>query len=144
MPPQIFCRKEWPMEILQPPGWPRPKGYSNGISASGRLVVTGGIVGWNEREEFPHKDMAGQARATFENIAAVLAEGDAKPDHMIRMTWYITSKIEYLASIKDIGSAYRDVFGKNFPAMAVVEVSALMENDAKIEIEVLAVVPEDK
>ena len=88
--------------------------------------------------------LAGQARVTFENIAAVLAEGDAKPDHMIRMTWYITSKREYLASIKDIGSAYRDVFGKNFPAMAVVEVSALMENDAKIEIEVLAVVPEEK
>ena len=132
------------MKILQPPGWPRPRGYSNGISASGRLVVTGGIVGWNEQEEFPHKDMAGQARVTFENIAAVLAEGDAKPDHMVRMTWYITSKREYLASIKDIGSAYRDVFGKNFPAMAVVEVSALMENDAKIEIEVLAVVPEDK
>ena len=132
------------MKILQPPGWPRPKGYSNGISASGRLVVTGGIVGWNEQEEFPHNDMAGQARVTFENIAAVLAEGDAKPDHMIRMTWYITSKREYLAAIKDIGSAYRDVFGKNFPAMAVVEVSALMENDAKIEIEVLAVVPEDK
>ena len=132
------------MKILQPPGWPRPKGYSNGISASGRLVVTGGIVGWNEQEEFPHNDMAGQARVTFENIAAVLAEGDAKPDHMIRMTWYITSKRVYLASIKDIGSAYRDVFGKNFPAMAVVEVSALMENDAKIEIEVLAVVPDDK
>ena len=132
------------MKILQPPGWPRPKGYSNGISASGRLVVTGGIVGWNEQEEFPHNDMAGQARVTFENIAAVLAEGDAKPDHMIRMTWYITSKREYLAAIKDIGSAYRDVFGKNFPAMAVVEVSALMENDAKIEIEVLAVVPEEK
>ena len=85
-----------------------------------------------------------EPKAAPENIAAVLAEGDAKPDHMIRMTWYITSKIEYLASIKDIGSAYRDVFGKNFPAMAVVEVSALMENDAKIEIEVLAVVPEDK
>ena len=104
------------MKILQPPGWPRPKGYSNGISASGRLVVTGGIVGWNEREEFPHKDMAGQARVTFENIAAVLAEGDAKPDHMIRMTWYITSKREYLASIKDIGSISLDFSMRLLPA----------------------------
>lgn len=130
------------MEILQPPGWPRPRGYSNGVSASGRLVVTGGLVGWNGQEEFPHKDMAGQARLAFENIAAVLTEGRAKPEHMVRMTWYITSKSEYLSSIKDIGGSYRDVFGKNFPAMAVVEVSALMEDDAKIEIEVMAVVPE--
>ena len=131
------------MDILQPPGWPRPRGYANGISASGRLVVTGGLVGWNEQEEFPHKDMANQARLTFENIAAVLSEGGAKPEHMVRMTWYITSKKEYLSSIREIGLAYRDVFGKNFPAMAVVEVSALMEDDAKIEIEVMAVVPED-
>ena len=131
------------MDILQPPGWPRPKGYSNGISASGRFIVTGGLVGWNEQEEFPHEDMAGQARQTFENIAAVLAEGGAKPEHMIRMTWYITSKEEYLGSVKDIGQAYRDVFGKNFPAMAVVEVSALMEDEAKMEVEVMAVVPED-
>lgn len=131
------------MDILQPPGWPRPRGYANGISASGRLVVTGGLVGWNEQEEFPHKDMASQARLTFENIAAVLSEGGAKPEHMVRMTWYITSKKEYLSSIREIGLAYRDVFGKNFPAMAVVEVSALMEDDAKIEIEVMAVVPED-
>ena len=131
------------MDILQPPGWPRPRGYANGISASRRLVVTGGLVGWNEQEEFPHKDMASQARLTFENIAAVLSEGGAKPEHMVRMTWYITSKKEYLSSIRKIGLAYRDVFGKNFPAMAVVEVSALMEDDAKIEIEVMAVVPED-
>ncbi len=131
------------MDILQPPGWPRPKGYSNGISASGRFIVTGGLVGWNEKEEFPHEDMAGQARQTFENIAAVLAEGGAKPEHIIRMTWYITSKEEYLGSVKDIGQAYRDVFGKNFPAMAVVEVSALMEDEAKMEVEVMAVVPED-
>ena len=131
------------MDILQPPGWPRPKGYSNGISATGRLIVTGGLVGWNENEEFVAKDMVGQARQTFQNIMAVLSEGGAKPEHIIRMTWYITGKQDYLSSAKEIGAAYRETFGKNFPAMACVEVAALMEDDAKLEIEVTAVVPED-
>jgi len=131
------------MDILQPPGWPRPKGYSNGISATGRFVVTGGLVGWDENEEFVAKDMVGQARQTFQNIMAVLSEGGAKPEHIIRMTWYITDKQEYLSSAKEIGAVYRETFGKNFPAMACVEVAALMEDDAKLEIEVTAVVPED-
>ena len=130
------------MEILQPAGWARPKGYSNGIAASGKIVVTGGLVGWDHKEEFVAKDLAGQAAQTFKNIAAVLAEADAKPEHIIRLTWYITDKTEYQNSIKKIGAAYRDVFGKTFPAMAVVEVSALMEDEAKLEIEATAVIPE--
>ncbi|MEK9677969.1 MAG: RidA family protein [Rhodospirillaceae bacterium] len=130
------------MDILQPPGWPRPKGYSNGISASGRMIFTGGLVGWDENENFPEKDMAGQARRTFENIIAVLKEGSAGPEHIVRMTWYITDRDAYLGSVKDIGQAYRDVIGRHFPAMAVVQVVALMEADALMEIEVTAVVPE--
>ena len=130
------------MEILQPTGWPRPKGYSNGISASGRLVVTGGLVGWNHKEEFVAKDFASQAAQTFKNIVTVLAEAGAKPEHIIRLTWYITDKVEYQKSIKEIGAAYKDVFGKSFPAMAVVVVSALMEDEAKLEIEATAVIPE--
>ncbi len=130
------------IDILQPPGWPRPKGYSNGISASGRMIFTGGLVGWDENESFPEKDMAGQARRTFENIIAVLKEGGAGPEHIVRMTWYITDRDAYLNSVKDIGQAYRDVIGRHFPAMAVVQVVALMEVDALLEIEVTAVVPE--
>ena len=130
------------MEILQPSGWPRPKGYSNGIAASGKLVVTGGLVGWDHNEEFVAKDLVGQAAQTFKNILAVLAEADAMPEHIVRLTWYITDKIEYQNSIKEIGAAYRDVFGKRFPAMAVVEVSALMEDEAKLEIEATAIIPE--
>ena len=103
------------MEILQPSGWPRPKGYSNGIAASGKLVVTGGLVGWDHNEEFVAKDLVGQAAQTFKNILAVLAEADAMPEHIVRLTWYITDKIEYQNSIKEIGAAYRDVFGKRFP-----------------------------
>jgi enamine deaminase RidA (YjgF/YER057c/UK114 family) len=130
------------MEILQPPGWPRPKGYSNGISATGRVIFTGGLVGWDENENFPEVDMAGQARRTFENIITVLKEGGAGPEHIVRMTWYITDRDAYLNSVKDIGQAYRDVIGRNFPAMAVVQVVALMEAEALLEIEVTAVVPE--
>jgi len=130
------------MEILQPPGWPRPKGYSNGISATGRMIFTGGLVGWDENENFPEVDMAGQARRTFENIITVLKKGGAGPEHIVRMTWYITDRDAYLNSVKDIGQAYRDVIGRNFPAMAVVQVVALMEAEALLEIEVTAVVPE--
>jgi enamine deaminase RidA (YjgF/YER057c/UK114 family) len=130
------------MEILQPPGWPRPKGYSNGISATGRVIFTGGLVGWDENENFPEVDMAGQARRTFENIITVLKEGGAGPEHIVRMTWYITDRDAYLNSVKDIGQAYRDVIGRNFSAMAVVQVVALMEAEALLEIEVTAVVPE--
>ncbi len=130
------------MDILQPPGWVRPKGYSNGISATGKLVVTGGMVGWNHNEEFVAEDLVGQAKQTFKNIAAVLSEAGAAPDHVVRLTWYITDRTEYQNCAKKIGSAHQDIFGKHFPAMAVVEVSALMEDKAKIEIEAMAVIPE--
>ena len=130
------------MEILQPPGWVRPKGYSNGISAFGRIVVTGGMVGWDHNEKFVAEDIVGQAAQTFKNIVAVLSEAGARPEHIIRLTWYIIDKAGYQNYLKEIGAAYQDAFGKHFPAMAVVEVSALMEDQAKIEIEATAVIPE--
>ena len=128
------------MNILHPPNWPRPRGYSNGISAKGRIVVTGGIVGWDENENFVKQDIAGQAAQAFKNIVLILAEGGAKPENIVRMTWYITDKIGYINSQKLIGESYRKNFGKHFPAMAVVEVASLMEEEAKLEIEVMAIV----
>ena len=130
------------MEILQPPNWPRPKGYSNGVSASGRLIFTAGLIGWDENETLVSDSLAGQARQAFKNIVTVLEAGDAKPEHIVRLTWYVRDKDEYLSSVKEIGAAYREVIGKHFPAMAVVEVSGLVEPGAKIEIEATAVVPE--
>ena len=130
------------MKILHPPNWPRPRGYSNGISAKGRIVVTGGIVGWDENETFIERDIAGQASQAFKNIVLILEEGDVKPENIVRMTWYITDKIGYINSQKLIGESYRKNFGKHFPAMAVVEVVSLMEEEAKIEIEVMAIVEE--
>ncbi len=130
------------MKILHPPNWPRPRGYSNGISAKGRIVVTGGIVGWDENENFVKQDIAGQAAQAFKNIVLILAEGGAKPENIVRMTWYITDKIGYINSQKLIGESYRKNFGRHFPAMAVVEVASLMEEEAKLEIEVMAIVEE--
>ena len=130
------------MKILHPPNWPRPRGYSNGISAKGRIVVTGGIVGWDENENFVKQDIAGQAAQAFKNIVLILAEGGARPENIVRMTWYITDKIGYINSQKLIGESYRKNFGKHFPAMAVVEVASLMEEEAKLEIEVMAIVEE--
>ena len=130
------------MKILHPPNWPRPRGYSNGISAKGRIVVTGGIVGWDENENFVKQDIAGQAAQAFKNIVLILGEGGAKPENIVRMTWYITDKIGYINSQKLIGESYRKNFGKHFPAMAVVEVASLMEEEAKLEIEVMAIVEE--
>ena len=130
------------MNILHPPNWPRPRGYSNGISAKGRIVVTGGIVGWYENETFVEHNIAGQAAQAFKNIVLILAEGGAKPENIVRMTWYITDKIGYINSQKLIGESYRKNFGKHFPAMAVVEVASLMEEEAKLEIEVMAIVEE--
>ena len=127
-------------KVLQPAGWPRPKGYANGIAASGRMVFTAGEVGWNEEEKFAAKDMAGQFRQALINTRAILAEGGAKPSDIVRMTCYVTSKQEYLAQAKEIGAAWRDVLGKVFPCMALVEVVALVEDEAKIEIETTAVV----
>jgi enamine deaminase RidA (YjgF/YER057c/UK114 family) len=127
------------MRILQPPDWPKPKGYANGIEASGRLVFVGGQVGWDASGAFPHDDLAGQVGQALRNTIAVLAEAGAGPEHVARMTWYVTSREEYLANVKAVGAAYREVMGRHFPAMAVVEVTALMEASAKVEIETTAV-----
>ncbi|MHA1544773.1 MAG: RidA family protein [Alphaproteobacteria bacterium] len=130
------------MDILLPKGWKRPKGYSNGISASGRLVFVSGQVGWNREEIFEAKDLAGQVRQTLANTIAVLKEGGAGPEHIVRMTWFVADKAEYLENLSEIGQAYRDLIGKNFPAMALVEVKGLLEDGARVEIETTAVVPE--
>jgi len=130
------------MKPLLPPGWPRPKGYANGISAKGRVVVTAGVVGWNEREEFEADDLAGQFRQVLLNMLAILAEDGAGPEHIVRMTWYVTDIDAYRSSLAEIGAAWRELIGRNFPAMAVVAVTALVEPKAKIEIETMAVVPE--
>ncbi|HXQ65136.1 MAG TPA: RidA family protein [Alphaproteobacteria bacterium] len=129
------------MQVLQPPGWPRPKGYSNGIAAEGRLVFIAGMVGWNEAERFETDALAGQARQALKNLLAVLAQAGGKPAHICRMTWYVTDKQEYLANVRELGQAYREVIGNHFPAMTLVEVSALVEDGAKVEIEATAVVP---
>jgi enamine deaminase RidA (YjgF/YER057c/UK114 family) len=127
--------------ILQPPGWPRPKGYANGIEAQGRFVFTAGVVGWNVEEKFEAKDLVGQLRQTLLNTKAILAEASAAPEHIVRTTWYITDRKDYLAKAKEMGAVWREVMGKVFPCMAVVEVVSLVEADAKIEIETTAVAP---
>ena len=130
------------MRTLLPPGWPRPKGYANGIAAEGKFVFVAGEVGWNpETEKFEKKDFVGQFRQTLQNVAAILAEGGAKPEHMVRMTWYVTDKAEYLANLRGVGDAWREIMGRVFPCIAAIEVKGLMEPDAKIEIETTAVVP---
>lgn len=126
------------MKRLQPPGWPEPKGYANGIEA-GALVFTGGQIGWDETGAFPHADLAGQVGQALRNVLAVLAEAGLGPEHVARLTWYVTDREEYLAHPKEIGAAYRAVMGRNFPAMAVVVVAGLLEPDAKVEIEATAV-----
>lgn len=133
-----------PHRILQPQGWVRPKGYANGIAASGRLVFTAGVIGWNEREEFAARDFAGQFRQALLNTRTILAEGGAAPEHIVRMTCYVTSRRAYLDQIAAVGAAWREVLGKVFPCMAVIEVSALVEDAALVEIETTAVVPEDR
>lgn len=130
------------MQFLNPPGWPRPKGYSNGVSARGRMVFTAGVIGWDEREEIGSDDLPGQVRQALTNIVAILRAGDAGPEHIVRMTWYVTDAEEYRASAKEIGAAYRAVIGSHYPAMAVVQVVRLVEARAKVEIEATAVVPE--
>jgi enamine deaminase RidA (YjgF/YER057c/UK114 family) len=132
-----------PHRTLLPPGWPRPKGYANGILAEGRTVWTGGVVGWDEQERFLDTDMAGQFRRILESTRAILAEGGASPGHIVRMTWYITDRQEYLDSLAAIGAAWREIVGRHYPAMAVVQVVALIEPAAKIEIETTAVIPSE-
>jgi enamine deaminase RidA (YjgF/YER057c/UK114 family) len=130
------------MQVLQPPGWARPRGFSNGISASGKLVFIAGQVGWTGAGEWQAREFAGQFRQTLKNTLAVLAEAGGRPEHIVRMTWYVVDKQEYLAALKDVGAAYRELIGRHYPAMAVVQVGALMEDAARLEIETTAVVPE--
>jgi enamine deaminase RidA (YjgF/YER057c/UK114 family) len=127
--------------ILQPAGWPRPKGYANGVVAEGRLVFVGGQIGWNRQSRFEADDLVGQVRQTLQNIVDVLAEGGAKPEHVVSMTWYLTDRKDYLDNLEGIGKVYREVMGRHFPAMAVVQVTALVEDRAKVEIQATAVVP---
>ena len=128
-------------QVLLPPGWPRPKGYSNGVAASGRQVFIAGMIGWDAEGRFPSDDFAEQARLALQNIVAVLREADGRPEHIVRMTWYVTDKREYLAAGKAIGQAFREIIGSYNAAMTAVEVKALIEDRAKVEIEATAVIP---
>ena len=129
------------MQILQPPTWIKPRGYSNGVAASGRIVFVAGQVGWNASGQFEANDFVGQARQALANIVAVLAEAGGRPEHIARLTWYVVDKHEYLSNSRDLGRAYREVIGSHFPAMTAVQVAALIEDGAKVEIEATAVVP---
>ena len=129
------------MKILQPPGWAAPKGYSNGVAARGAFVEIGGQIGWNTAQAFESDDFAGQARQALANVVAVLAEAGGRPEHIVRMTWYVVDRDEYVASLRDLGRAYREVIGRHYPAMTAVEVSRLVEPRAKVEIEATAIVP---
>jgi len=130
------------MKILQPADWTPPKGYANGIAVRGTLVVVGGQIGWNGRQQFESDDFVAQAKTALQNIVAVLAEAGARPEHIVRLTWYVGDKREYVASYRALGVAYREVIGRHFPAMTAVEVKALIEDRAKVEIEATAVVPD--
>ena len=130
------------MQVLLPPGWPRPKGYANGVSVSGRQIYVAGMIGWDAQGVFHTDDLAQQARQALQNSVEVLAAGGAKPEHIVRMTWYITDKKEYLAQQAEIGKAYRELIGSFSVAMTAVQVAALIEDRAKVEIEVTAVAPE--
>lgn len=128
-------------DVLQPAGWVRPRGYANGIAATGRMVLTAGVIGWTAEEKIEATDFVGQFRQILANTLAILAEGGAGPEHIVRMTWYITDRDEYLAAGREIGAIYREVIGRTFPTMAVVIVAGLIEPAAKLEIETTAVVP---
>ena len=128
--------------LLQPEGWVTPKGYANGVAARGTMVFTGGQIGWNAQQQFESDDFIDQTRQTLLNVRAVLEAGGAGPEHLVRLTWYVTDRNEYNSRLKELGAVYREVLGKNFPAMACVQVAALMEERAKIEIEATAVVPD--
>lgn len=127
-------------QVLQPGGWPMPKGYANGMAAEGRIVVTGGVIGWDEKERLADGFVA-QVRQTLANIKAILEAGGARPEHLVRLTWYVVDMDEYLANLKALGRIYRDVFGTHYPAMALVQVVRLVEKTARVEIEATAVVP---
>lgn len=128
--------------LLQPEGWVTPKGYANGVAARGTMVFTGGQIGWNAQQQFESDDFIDQTRQTLLNVRAVLEAGGAGPEHLVRLTWYVTDRNEYNSRLKELGAVYREVLGKNFPAMACVQVAGLMEARAKIEIEATAVIPD--
>ena len=128
------------LQVLQPSGWPMPKGYANGMAADGRLVLTGGVIGWDTKGVLPD-NFIGQVRGTLEKIFAILAEGGAKPEHLVRLTWYVVDIEEYLANLRALGKVYREIFGAHYPAMALVQVVRLVEKAARVEIEATAVVP---
>jgi enamine deaminase RidA (YjgF/YER057c/UK114 family) len=130
------------MQVLQPAHWPRPKGYANGVAASGRMVFVAGMIGWDSEGRFPSDDFADQARQALRNIVEVLREAGALPEHIVRMTWYVLDKREYIAAGKAVGQAYRELIGSYNAAMTAVQVSALLEDRAKLEIEVTAVIPQ--
>jgi enamine deaminase RidA (YjgF/YER057c/UK114 family) len=130
-----------PHEFLNPASWTAPRGYSNGVVASGRTLYLGGMIGWNGQQEFETDDFIEQAAQALRNIVEVLVEGDAGPQHLVRLTWYVTDRDEYVARAKELGAVYREVIGANYPAMALVQVVALVEKRAKVEIEATAVVP---
>jgi enamine deaminase RidA (YjgF/YER057c/UK114 family) len=129
------------MQILQPPGWARAKGFSNGIAASGRLVFVAGQIGWTGEGRWEARDFAGQFRQALLNVITVLKQAQGKPEHIVRLTWYVLDKKEYLAALKEVGAAYRELMGRHYPTMAVVQVSGLVEDEARLEIEATAVVP---
>jgi len=129
------------LRILQPPGWARAKGFSNGIAASGRLVFIAGQIGWTGECKWEARDFAGQFRQALKNILEVLKEADGRPEHIVRLTWYVLDKHEYFDSLKNLGEAYRELMGKHYPTMAVVQVSGLVEDEARLEIEATAVLP---
>ncbi|HEY5596674.1 MAG TPA: RidA family protein [Candidatus Bipolaricaulota bacterium] len=129
------------MDILQPSAWPQPKGYANGILAAGKMIFVSGQIGWNSTQQFECDDLVDQVRQALKNIVAVLDVAGAKPEHLVRLTWYITDKREYQGRTQELGRAYQEVIGKHFPAMTLVEVSALLEDRAKVEIEATAVLP---
>jgi enamine deaminase RidA (YjgF/YER057c/UK114 family) len=131
-----------PHRILQPSGWVKPVGYANGVEARGRTVYVGGQIGWNAQCRFEAHDLPGQVRQALENIVAILAEAGAGPEHITTMTWYVLDRKQYQADLKQIGSAYRSTVGRHFPAMAVVEVSGLVEDEALVEIQAIAVIPD--
>ena len=130
------------MRTLEPPGWAAPKGYANGVAARGTTIFVGGQIGWNAQQRFESDDFVAQARQALANVVAVLREAGAGPEHITRMTWYVVDKREYLASARALGAAYREIIGRHFPAMTAVEVTALMEDAARLEIEATAVIPD--
>ena len=130
------------MKLLQPPGWEAPRGYANGVIARGALIFVGGQIGWNAQQQFESDDFIAQTRQTLLNIRAVLEAGGAGPQHMVRMTWYVLDRLEYISRLQELGVVYREVMGKNFPAMTCVQVAGLVEDRARIEIEVTAVLPD--